>query len=144
MSRLSGFVLALVFFCVSSVAMADGASLTALSVWENQRGSKLTIETIDPTTGVLTGNYINNAAGYGCIGSPYRVVGYVYGNLIGWSVRWSNAHEDCQSITSWTGYYQNGTITTQWELVYGTQINDGADMFTSVAKRELQGLKLAQ
>lgn len=142
MPRLSSLALIAAFSCVSTIVAAEESSLTALSVWENQRGSKLTIQTIDPASGLLTGNYINNAAGYGCIGSPYPVVGYVYGNVISWSVRWSNAQQDCQSITAWTGYYQNGKISTEWELVYGDQIGGGSDTFSRVVKTEIKSLKL--
>ena len=106
-------------------------------------GSTLAIEAIDPTTGQMTGRYTNNASGYSCQGTAYPVIGYIYNDLIGWAVRWSNTHEDCKSITDWTGYYDSGTrtITTKWNLVYGTKISPGSDTFRQVPQRTSQGLK---
>ena len=110
------------FLLVGQSAFADEQALQSLSVWQNQNGSTLTIDSVDPATGQMTGSYINNASGYSCQGTPYPITGYVYDNHIGWVVRWSNASEDCQAITSWTGYYASEVITTDWNLVYGTQI----------------------
>jgi len=123
-------------------AMAAEQSLEALSVWKNQSGSTFTINSINPTTGQLSGVYINNASGYSCAGTPYAATGYAYNNIISWSVLWSNAYENCQSITGWTGYVNSsGAIKTVWELVYNNQISTGNDVFNYVSQVTTKGFK---
>ena len=108
--------------------------LTAASVWVNQVGSLLSINSID-ANGLLTGTYINKEAGYGCQNSSYPVTGFVYGTVISFTVNWQNSVETCNSITSWTGFYFNGQISTLWQLVVSgststSQIVQGSDTFT--------------
>jgi hypothetical protein len=93
-------------------------TIPANSIWENQRGSMLKITSIDGTTGALVGEYVNQAAGFACKGTPYPVTGWVEGEKIGFSVRWKNATADCKSITSWTGYLEKGLLVTDWDLAY--------------------------
>lgn len=111
------FITAACAFGLFTVPVFAQEPLTALSTWENTRGSILTIEAIDSATGALTGSYVNNAAGYGCQGTEYPATGWVYDDEISFSVRWANASADCKSITAWAGYYANGRILTDWNLV---------------------------
>ena len=127
---------------LSHAAMAGENALRAGSVWKNQSGSTITFTSVDPASGQLSGIYINNAQGYSCQGTPYPVTGYIYETLLSWSVRWSNATEDCKSITGWTGYFDSasGTIKTDWMLVYKNTISDGKDVFKPVSLLKTQGL----
>lgn len=98
------------------------------TTWVNDRGSELHIDSIDKD-GHLAGTYINRAAGFQCQGTPYPVIGWVEGDEIGFSVRWKSADQDCQSITSWTGYYEAGRIVTDWDLVYLDSVENGPLMY---------------
>jgi hypothetical protein len=123
----------------------SAAELTALSTWQNQSGSTFAINSVDPSTGLLTGTYINRASGTGCQNTPYQAVGYLTGgNLLSWSVQWINGQANCNSVTGWTGYYQNGQITTKWNLAYFTSssgaIQSGADVFTRVSQKSTMSL----
>lgn len=88
------------------------------STWVNQRGSTLRIVSIDSATGALRGEYINQAAGFECKGTPYVATGWVDSEKIAFSVHWKNATADCKSITSWTGYLEKGFLVTDWDLTY--------------------------
>ena len=109
-------VTTLALILVTSAASAQ--SIPPNSTWENQRGSLLKIVTIDSNTGALRGEYINQAAGFVCKGTPYDVIGWVEGDKIAFSVRWKNSSADCKSITSWTGYLEKGFLVTDWDLAY--------------------------
>lgn len=130
--------LSLVFF--PTVAMSQTFDLAALSVWRNENGSTLSIETIDPNTKNFTGSYINRNTAFSCVGTPYPVTGWVLGSFIAWSVRWDNQFENCNSLTSWAGFVQNGKLSTDWILVYqspaGPRNLTGTNTFERVAKTE--------
>lgn len=124
-------VFALVMGMVSA-AYADDASpsasqaLQALSAWTNQSGSILFIDQVAPN-GQMTGRYINRAAGYHCQNIPYPVTGWIYPNQTGitFTTLWKSPQESCNSITSWTGFYYNGKISTLWQLVVNGSTNTG-------------------
>ncbi|MEM9554563.1 MAG: avidin/streptavidin family protein [Acidobacteriota bacterium] len=114
--------------------------------WKNQSGSTMDLEfsncsnTAQPNVCSLSGTYVNNAAGYKCQGTPYPLVGSYYINTqtLSWTVAWSNAHEDCASVTGWTGYIDLSSsplrIVTKWNLAYSTggsgrAIMPGEDVF---------------
>jgi hypothetical protein len=145
--------------CLSSVALAESQSASfeesvaaAASGWTNQSGSTMTLiftpSSTQPGVYTLSGNYINNAAGFGCQGTPYPLAGVYYTNTLtlSFNVAWSNAHADCASVTGWTGFFNLSTtpisITTDWNLAYasssGGAITSGSDVFTqtSVVKTE--------
>jgi len=120
--------------------MANAANLKALSVWQNQSGSTFSIDAYDPSNGLFSGTYINRAAGTGCQNTPYAVTGYILADMISWSVKWANVYANCNSVTGWTGYYNKGTITTNWNLAYmassgGYVIEKGGDTFKRVAQK---------
>jgi len=119
--------------------------LRALSAWTNQSGSTLYIDAVAPS-GQLTGSYINRAQGFGCQNTAYPVTGWVYGTAITFTVLWENAVESCNSITSWTGFYFQGTITTLWQLVINgstspQQIAQGSDVFQPTAQKKSPSLR---
>ena len=127
-------ILSMLLFSVNVWAdNKQSASLQALSAWTNQSGSTLYIDTID-SNGLLTGTYINRAAGYGCQNIPYPVTGWVYGTAITFTTIWKSTTESCNSITAWTGFYYRGKISTLWQLTINgstntSQILQGKDVF---------------
>lgn len=114
--------------------------------WTNQSGSTMTLffNCNGNQVGVcqVSGTYVNNASGYKCQGTPYPLIGVYYINTqtISWSVAWSNSHEDCASVTGWTGYLALSSTSqlqfvTNWNLAYSTggsgrAIMQGSDTFT--------------
>lgn len=118
----------------TTATTAPAPSIKALSSWTNQRGSTLTIDSID-SNGMLSGTYINRAAGFDCQNIAYPVTGWVYGTAITFTTIWQNVQESCNSITAWTGFYYNGEISSLWQLVKNgstdpAQIMQGQDSFT--------------
>lgn len=124
---------------VTRPAAADG--LDALSSWVNQDGSVFTITSIG-SDGSISGTYVNNASGYSCQGTPYAVNGWAFGSVITFSVLWDNATQNCNSLTGWTGYVANSTITTNWNIAVSGQqtIYTGRDVFKYLAKTESNSL----
>jgi Avidin family len=139
------------------IAIADGhatkameaatePSVAALSAWTNQSGSTLYIDAIAPS-GQITGHYINRAQGFGCQNISYPVTGWTYGTSITFTVKWQSSTQSCNSITSWTGFFYNGKITTLWQLVVNgstnpNQILQGSDVFTRTQAVEHPSLQL--
>ncbi|MDB4456237.1 avidin/streptavidin family protein [bacterium] len=134
---LSALILTFSFLLTSVSAIAeinDTESIPAHSQWINQLGSTLTISTID-SSGLLTGSYVNKAAGYPCQDTAYPVTGWVDGTAIVFNTLWINSTESCNSITAWTGFYYNDEISTLWQLVSDgatstSEISSGSDTFT--------------
>ena len=120
--------------------------LEAGSIWINQSGSIMCIQGVDPN-GMLSGYYINREQGYACQNTQFPLTGWVYGNAITFTVIWDNSTETCNSITSWTGFYYNGAITTLWQLVVAgstnvNQIIKGQDTFTPGTQKANESLIL--
>lgn len=78
----------------------------------NEHGSVLVIQSIG-SNGSVTGTYANNATGYKCAGAAFPLVGWMDGQRISYTVLWMNASVDCNSITSWTGYFNAGRLRVQ-------------------------------
>ena len=120
-------------------AFADPAikpSFQVPSTWVNQRGSTLSIDSVDTASGRISGHYINRATGFQCKNTPYPMIGWIYGTAITFTVIWNNASESCNSLTSWTGFYQRNQISTKWQLVVNgttdpSKILSGDDTFTA-------------
>jgi hypothetical protein len=134
--RIKHVIITVIFTLISFSVYADeneSVSLKALSAWTNQSGSTLYIDTIG-SNGLLTGTYINRAAGYGCQNISYPVTGWVYGTAITFNTIWQSTTESCNSITAWTGFYYQGQINTLWQLTINgststSQIIKGSDVF---------------
>jgi hypothetical protein len=144
MTRVAALAFAL--FLVGGTAFSPAAQAqdafaipNVSSGWTNQSGSVMTLN-FGPGAAV-SGTYVNNAAGFGCQGTPYALSGWVLGNFISFSVAWNNGIENCNSVTGWTGYAHiaGGTvqIQTNWSLAYqsgsGPQIMTGQDTFTQTS-----------
>lgn len=110
-------IVCLFLSCTPLAAQETGTALPVPSTWINEKGSTLALHWYDQRTGQLGGSYINHAPGYPCQGTPYPVIGWVAGTAMTFMVKWENATEVCQSLTAWTGFYHQGTITTRWHLV---------------------------
>ena len=131
---------------VPAYALELDARLTdSATYWTNQGGSTMTLvfNCNGSQVGVcqLSGTYVNNESGFNCQGTPYPLTGVYYINTqtISWSVAWSNAYEDCASVTGWTGYLSILSnplqLVTDWNLAYSTGGNSrailqGQDTFT--------------
>ncbi len=124
---------------------ADQPSVLASSAWTNQSGSTLYIDAVNPSTGQLSGHYINRAQGYNCQNIAYPVTGWVYGTAITFTTIWKSSTESCNSITSWTGFFNKGQLSTLWQLVIGgststSQIVQGSDVFTPYVMSDKKSL----
>ena len=101
--------------------------------WANDHGSVLVIASVGPD-GSIAGTYANNAPGYRCGGVAFPIVGWMDASRISYTVRWKNASVDCASITSWTGYLNEGRLGTEWVLTYeeygASRIRTGSDSYT--------------
>ena len=120
---------------------AQAQNLSALTVWQNRSGSTFSLDTHNSQTGPITGTYINQSTGYSCIGTPYPAVGWYLNGAITWSVIWNNNYQNCNSVTAWSGFYSNNTLTTRWVLSTQTTNIAGDDVFTGVAKKNTMSLK---
>ncbi|KRR17590.1 hypothetical protein CQ14_25980 [Bradyrhizobium lablabi] len=118
------------------VSLPAHAQLAVPSTWVNQRGSILSIQAIDASTGNFTGTYVNNAAGFSCRGQPYAMAGNVAANKIDFYVNWTSpTAPNCRTITIWNGRVAGDKIPTRWKLYYvGSDWNfhkmTGQDLFT--------------
>lgn len=110
-------------------------SSPAVGAWTNQSGSTLHIEAISPT-GMVTGHYINRAAGFACQNTVYPVTGWLNGTAITFSVTWTNATQSCNSVTGWTGSFDSGftTLSTNWVISRNgsAELTTGQSVFTRV------------
>ena len=101
---------------VSLGTYADqSSSIPAPSVWENKSGSTLQIDSI-ASDGLMTGSYINRAAGYGCQNISYPVTGWADGTALTFNTLWESIAESCNSITAWAGLLDQGQISSLWNL----------------------------
>ena len=107
-------------------------SVPMAGTWANDHGSVLVISSVG-TDGSVAGTYSNSAPGYKCGGVAFPIVGWLDGPRISYTVRWRNASVDCASITSWTGYFNEGRLGVEWVLVYeenGTpRLRAGSDAY---------------
>jgi hypothetical protein len=100
---------------VATCAIAVAQGLPASSVWKNQRGSELTVTTVDPT-GRFSGTYVNRAPGFACQNEPFDVSGHAWSRRVVFTVVWKNASQDCRSTTTWFGVTSSKTMQTTWQL----------------------------
>ena len=109
----------------------------AVGAWTNQSGSTLHIEVISPG-GMITGHYINRAAGFGCQNTAYPVTGWLNGTAVTFSVTWINSTQSCNSVTGWTGSFDPSftTLTTNWVIARNgsTELRTGQSVFTRTAR----------
>ena len=134
MGRMSIAALTLVVVCFALTGRAAvAASLTAQSVWVNELGSVMTINSISQT-GLVSGTYVT-AAGCGQ-GVTRPLTGWFNAGAFTFTVNW----QGCESLTSWSGNVgTSGTgaaeIVTLWQLTISgppqwNSITAGADTFT--------------
>lgn len=117
-----------------ALALTQGAAaqdLAAGSVWKNENNSTMTINSVDPNTGLISGTF---ETGVGCgVGTPRPLSGFYNQGAITLTVNF----EDCNSATAWSGQVTaaGNQIVTLWYLaVSGTPAWDsvlaGTDVFT--------------
>jgi Avidin family len=115
---------------ILGTAFASAQGLPALSTWKNQRGSVLTVVSVD-STGAIHGLYTNNAPGTQCLGVPFGVDGKVVGNAVAFAVNFV----PCNTVTVWRGVLTGTTLDTRFEAAYPgsgghVEIWRGKDTFT--------------
>ena len=113
-----------------SFAVAQG--LPASSLWQNQRGSTLEVFFVDPS-GSFQGQFINQAKGFECKGTPYPAIGTSKAAAVVFSVTFGQ----CSSHATWYGVVSGNTMRTNWVLLYAPpngppQKFMGSDVFTRV------------
>ncbi len=128
---LRGYLFAGTIIIVSLVqgwaAAAQQLAVSTTYVWVNELGSKMT--TTWGADGLITGTYVS-AVGCGA-GTVRPLTGWWNNSAMTFTVNW----QECNSLTSWTGNYNAGTIATLWLLALSgppewNSINAGADTFT--------------
>jgi Avidin family len=102
------------------------------STWTTPAGGRLTIESI-AADGSFTGSFVSRGGDVACQNLPYHVSGWIDGQKIAFSVRWTNATANCQAITTWSGFLDPKGLQTQWVIVYLKKgkptISSGKDVF---------------
>lgn len=104
---------AVALFGLCFVVNANAQSLPSPSTWKNQRGSVLTIETVDPA-GTFKGKFTNSAPGFRCQGKPYDASGRATGSNLFFVVTFT----ECNTVTRWRGRLSANRIPTTWSLRY--------------------------
>ncbi len=142
-ARTRSFMLTLMLLFLAGTAGAPQVSSQVIAAYTNELNSTLYIENV-ASNGLMTGYYINRAAGFQCQNTAYPVTGWIYGRAISFTVVWQNTAENCQSVTGWTGFFSAdfSTITTNWLLAVsgGTTIGSGQDVFSRTAARTSESL----
>ncbi len=134
MSRPLASILGLSLAALCAAAQpASAQSPSIAGTWVNDHGSTLVIQSIG-ADGSVTGTYASSTPGYKCAGVAFPLVGWMDGSRISYTVRWKNASVDCTSITSWTGYFNEGRLGVEWVLTYdeygASRIRTGSDSYT--------------
>jgi hypothetical protein len=134
---------AIVFFAAALAGAAGPSPFGTAMSWANKHGSVLTVAAVD-ADGLFRGTYVNRDPGFSCQGTEYPVTGWATGTAVTFSVLWRNVAKDCESATSWTGFYYNGRITASWSLVPDgainpDQIQKGEDIFSPAEGGKEQG-----
>jgi Avidin family len=123
--------LAIVFSVLMLSGSAFAQSIPAPSFWKNQRGSELSIWSLNG--GRFEGVFTNRAPGFACQGIPYPVTGQVTPQGFFFVVTFAK----CNSFTRWYGRVNGSQMPTKWNLYYigsdGTPGSlAGSDVFTRV------------
>lgn len=133
----------LIITAIMYLAAGRATSQSLIGSWKNQLGSTLHIETVNDSTGLVTGYYTSpeGTSGERCnmqgwINSSSTRDGQHQVTPITFSVRWG----EYGSVTAWSGYYElrNGepAIFTVWHLVRSSvefsyeHVIAGSDIFT--------------
>lgn len=130
-------LLCMTFLCQFSV---QAKTLQAGASWTNELGSVFTINNIG-TNGLLSGTY---TTAVGCdAGQPQPVTGWYYPGSGGGAMVFSANFQGCNSVTSWSGQYNNNTgiFTTLWYLTAAgapvwNGINAGTNTFTPTSSKK--------
>ncbi len=108
-------------------AVAQQLTVGSTFTWVNELGSKMTTSWV--ADGLITGTYV---IAMGCGAGKVRPLrGWLNNAAMTFTVNW----QECNSLTSWTGNYHAGTLTTLWQLTLSdppqwNSIITAADTFT--------------
>jgi hypothetical protein len=122
--------IAAVVFAVSLPFAAGAQDLAAGTVWVNQNNSAMTLTSVDPNTGLMTGTFVT---GVGCgVGVVRPLSGFYNQGAITFTVNF----QECQSATSWSGQMNTmgNQIVTLWYLAVSgppawNSVMAGSDVF---------------
>jgi len=120
--------------------------VTSGMVWKNQLGSIMVVKQFNGVSGQMSGTYTTKV---GCsAGTPQPMTGWIYGAKPGTAIAFSVSWVGCDSLTSWTGQFDNGTLNfkAQWYLARAAPqawngINAGSDSFTLVTTDKMTKMK---
>ncbi len=123
--------LAAVVFALVLPHAAGAQELAAGTVWVNENNSAMTLTSVDPTTGLMTGTFVT---GVGCgVGVEWPLSGFYNQGAITFTVNF----QECQSATSWSGQISTAgnQIVSLWYLAMSgfpawNSILAGTDVFT--------------
>ena len=82
--------------------------------WVNQNGSRLRIESVD-AEGQMRGTF-RSAKGRAAQGRPYPVLGVANGEVVSFSVNFTDDAANLHSITTFSGRLDGTTLHTLWVL----------------------------
>ncbi len=123
--------LAAVVFTLVLPHAAGAQELAAGTVWVNENNSAMTLTSVDPTTGLMTGTFVT---GVGCGVGVVRPLTGFYNQL---AITFTVNFQECQSATSWSGQMNptGNQIVTLWYLAVSgppawNSIIAGTDVFT--------------
>lgn len=100
------------FLTLALTATAWAQSLPAGSVWQNQRGSEMTVTESD--TAGFKGTFVNNADGFECKGAPMPMSGKALSKGLFFTVTFA----PCATISVWHGKLNGDNLPTRWQLEY--------------------------
>lgn len=115
------------FLLLALTSAASAQPLPAGSVWQNQRGSELTVTESDAAG--FKGIFVNNAPGFQCQGAPIPMSGKPVGNGLFFTATFAA----CSSITVWRGKVSGDSLPTRWQLEY---VNPKDGSFTTMRGRD--------
>lgn len=125
------FTFLTIFFSLATFD-ANAQGISGNSIWKNQRGSQMTIASVD-ATGKFVGQFVNQAAGFECAGQTYDLVGRLTGAKFFFVVTFTK----CNTVTRWAGRVVGKQLRTNWNLIYvdpngAIKKLNGSDVFNRV------------
>jgi len=116
-----------------AMACSAGAQTMATPVkWQNQRGSELTITSID-ATGALKGTFVNKAEGFECQNTPFDVTGRLFRSS---EIFFVVTFGPCNTVTRWRGNIRGSKMRTYWLLTYVRPKDGGFTRLSGVDRFE--------
>jgi hypothetical protein len=122
MKRLFAATVSIALVASAAQAMGD-AQLFGPGVWVSQNNTVLTISSLVPATGQLSGTLVTQTSKPTCTanGIPQPIAGWynAANHLLTFSVNWDE--KGCNAVVSWSGHFdpETGVIALNWTRVSG-------------------------